>query len=63
MRGDGRVLGPILRDLGRAYRDAGDPERALAILNDALRSTREGGLRRELFELLTDTYRRVGTCP
>ncbi len=63
LRGDGRVLGPILRDLGRAYRDAGDPERALAILNDALRSTREGGLRRELFELLTDTYRRAGRLP
>jgi tetratricopeptide (TPR) repeat protein len=60
LRGDARVLGPLLRDLGRAYRDAGDATRAIAALEEGLRATRESGLRRELYELLTDTHRRAG---
>lgn len=63
LRGDARVLGPLLRDLGRAYRDAGDAPRAIAALEDALRATRESGLRAELYEVLTDTYRRAGRLP
>jgi len=60
LRGDTRVLGPLLRDLGRAYRDAGDATRAIAALEEGLRAAQESGLRRELYEVLTDTYRRAG---
>jgi tetratricopeptide (TPR) repeat protein len=63
MRGDVRALGPLFRDLGRAYRDAGDAARAITIVEDGLRVVRESGLRRELYELLVDTHRRDGRLP
>jgi tetratricopeptide (TPR) repeat protein len=63
MRGDVRALGPLFRDLGRAHRDAGDSARAITIVEEGLRVVREGGLCRELYELLVDVHRRAGRLP
>jgi tetratricopeptide (TPR) repeat protein len=63
LRGDVRALGPLFRDLGRAYRDAGEGARAITLLEEGLRVVRESGLRRELYELLVETHRRDGRLP
>lgn len=59
MRGDNRVLAPLLRDLGRAYLDAGDMEHAITVLNEGLRAAGpSAGVRSEIYEILVDAYRR-----
>jgi tetratricopeptide (TPR) repeat protein len=63
MRGDVRALGSLFRDLGRAYRDAGEGAHAITIFEEGLRVVRESGLRRELYELLVETHRRDGRLP
>lgn len=57
LAGDTRVMGPLWRDLGRAYRDAGDLPHAEAALDQALR-VGDSGVRAEAYELLADVYRR-----
>lgn len=59
--GDGRVAGPLLRDLGKALRDAGDLEGSERVLRQALRvSASSPSLRREIWEQLAETHRRGG---
>lgn len=62
LRGDARVVGPVLRDLGRAELGAGRIDEAIDALERALRVVgRASGVREEVLELLVDAHRRRGT--
>lgn len=64
LRGDNRVLGPVLRDLGQAQLDAGDSDEAIATLERALRlAGRSSGVRVEIYEVLVEAYRRGDRLP
>jgi len=61
LRGDPRVLGPILRDRAREQLESGDAEAAITSLHGLLRrSGARGGERAELLALLKRAYRRLG---
>ncbi len=64
MRGDNRVLAPILRELAQAQLDAGDSDAALESVQRALRlSARGSGIRREIYEVLVEAHRRTERLP
>jgi len=57
--GDNRVLGPALRDLGKAYAALGKRSEALKHLRRALSvSGAQAGVRREIFDIIVDVYRK-----
>ncbi|MCC6215639.1 MAG: HEAT repeat domain-containing protein [Polyangiaceae bacterium] len=62
--GDQRVVGPALRDLGRALTRAGRHDEAGATLRRALAiSGGESGVRREVLELLVEVHRAQSRLP
>jgi len=64
MRGDNRVLPPILKDLGQALLDAGETDEAVETLNRALRlAGRSSGVRREIYDVIVEAYRRSDRLP
>ncbi|MEM9194683.1 MAG: HEAT repeat domain-containing protein [Myxococcota bacterium] len=64
LRGDNRVLAPVLRELGMAQRDAGSLDDAIASLDRALRlSGPSAGVRAEIYDSLADVYRRADRLP
>ena len=64
LRGDNRVIGPVLRDLARAQLDAGQTEEAIATLDRALSKVgRTSGIRREIYDVMVDAYRRGERLP
>lgn len=59
LRGDNRVLAPVLRELGQAQLAAGEVAEAIATFQRALRvSGREAGVRAEIYDGLVEAYRR-----
>lgn len=59
LRGDRRVLAPVLRDMGAAQVAAGQVDEAIATYQRALQvAGRSAGIRREIYEALADAYRR-----
>ncbi|MDH5494064.1 MAG: tetratricopeptide repeat protein, partial [Myxococcales bacterium] len=64
LRGDNRVLAPVLRELGQAQLDAGEAEAALETLRRALRlAGRTSGVRAEIYDVLVEAYRRAERLP
>ncbi len=64
LRGDNRVLSPILREMGEAQLEAGDPNAAIDTLNRALHLTgRNAGVRVEIYDTLVEAYRRGDRLP
>lgn len=64
LRGDNRVIGPILRDLARAQLEAGQMEDAIATLDRALRVVgRQSGVRSEVYDVMVEVYRRADRLP
>ncbi len=64
LRGDNRVVAPVLRDLARAQLDAGRTDDAIATLERALRvAGPRSGIRRELYDVLVEAYRRADRLP
>lgn len=64
LRGDNRVIAPILRDLAQAQLEAGRGADAIATLERALRvSGPRSGIRRELYDVLVEAYRRADRLP
>ena len=64
LRGDNRVVGPVLRDLARAQLDGGHADDAIATLDRALRSLgRDSGVRREIYDVMVEAYRRSDRLP
>ncbi|MEO0326337.1 MAG: tetratricopeptide repeat protein, partial [Myxococcota bacterium] len=64
LRGDNRVLGPVLRELAEAQLAAGRTEDALATVDRGLRiSGRSTGVRAELLDVLTRVHRQAETLP
>ncbi len=64
LRGDNRVLAPVLRDMGQAQLEAGDAESAIATLDRALRvAGRSSGIRREIYDVIVEAYRRGERLP
>ncbi|MCC7536029.1 MAG: tetratricopeptide repeat protein, partial [Deltaproteobacteria bacterium] len=61
LRGDARVLAPILRDLGRAQLELGRDQEALETLRRALSSAgNAAGIRAEVYETIVEVHRRSG---
>ncbi len=61
LRGDNRVLAPVLRDMARAELEAGRVDAAIATLDRALALAGRGtGTAAEIFEVMVDAYRRAG---
>lgn len=59
LRGDNRVIAPVLRDMGLAQLEAGDVDGAIQTFNRALRvSGREAGVRAEIYDGMVEAYRR-----
>ncbi|MEZ4325939.1 MAG: HEAT repeat domain-containing protein [Polyangiales bacterium] len=59
LRGDNRVLAPVLRELGQAQLAAGQVDEAIATFQRALRvAGRESGVRAEIYDGMVDAYRR-----
>ncbi|MEM9070460.1 MAG: tetratricopeptide repeat protein, partial [Myxococcota bacterium] len=64
LRGDNRVIGPVLRDLAQAQLDAGQSDDAIETLNRALRvAGARSGVRREIYDVLALAYRRTDRLP
>lgn len=64
LRGDNRVLAPVLKELGQAQLDAGHTEDAVATLDRALTlAGRTSGIRREIYDVLVEAYRRSNRLP
>ncbi|MFI5305972.1 MAG: HEAT repeat domain-containing protein [Polyangiales bacterium] len=64
LRGDDRVLPPLLLELGRAELEASDGDAALAALDRGRKLAPAGsGVRHELEEATLDAYRRLGRLP
>ncbi len=64
LRGDNRVIGPVLRDLAKAQLEAGLTEEAIATLDRALSKVgRTSGIRREIYDVMVDAYRRGERLP
>jgi len=64
LRGDNRIIGPVLRDLARAQLDAGQTDEAIATLDQALSKVgRNSGVRREIYDVMVDAYRRGERLP
>ena len=64
LRGDNRVLGPVLRELADAQLAAGRTDDALATVDRALRvSGSRTGVRAELLEVLARAHRQAETLP
>jgi tetratricopeptide (TPR) repeat protein len=60
LRGDKRVLAPVLRDMGRAQLEAGHTEKAIETLDRALRLSRgRSGVRQEVYDIMVEAYRRA----
>jgi cellulose synthase operon protein C len=61
LRGDNRVLAPVLRDMARAQLEAGSVDEAIATLDRALRLAGRGtGTAAEIHEVMVEAYRRAG---
>lgn len=59
LRGDNRVLAPVLRELGQAQLGAGQVQEAIATFQRALRvAGRESGVRAEIYDGMVEAYRR-----
>ncbi len=64
LRGDNRVLGPVLRELGEAQLAAGDADAAIETLGRALSTAgRASGVRAEIYDTLLEAYRRTDRLP
>ena len=64
MRGDNRVLAPVLREMAQAQLEAGDKDDAIATIDRALRiAGRTSGVRRELYDVLVEVHRRADELP
>ncbi|RLB52591.1 MAG: hypothetical protein DRJ42_14390 [Deltaproteobacteria bacterium] len=64
LRGDNRVLPPILREMGEAQLAAGDPNAAIQTLERALRlAGPTSGVRVEIYDVLVEAYRRGDRLP
>ncbi|MBO6937071.1 MAG: HEAT repeat domain-containing protein [Deltaproteobacteria bacterium] len=64
LRGDNRVIGPVLRDLARAQLEAGQTTEAIETLDRALTKVgRTSGIRREIYDVMVDAYRRGERLP
>ncbi len=62
--GDNRVLGPALRDLGKAQAKLGRKDDAMKTLRHALRiSGSQSGIRREIYEIIVEIYRADDQLP
>jgi tetratricopeptide (TPR) repeat protein len=62
--GDNRVLGPALRDLGKAQAKVGNKDAAMKTLRRALRiSGAQSGIRREIYEIIVEIYRADDQLP
>ncbi len=61
LRGDNRVLSPVLRDMARAQLEAGRVDDAISTLRRALRLAGQGsGTAAEIYEVMGEAYRRSG---
>lgn len=61
LRGDRRVLPPVLRDMGRAQLEAGRVDAAIDTLERGLRLAPAGaGVRPEIYDVMIEAYRRAG---
>ena len=64
LRGDNRVLAPVLRELADAQLAAGQPDEALETVDRALRlAGSRTGVRAELLDVLTRAHRQAETLP
>ncbi|MBX3252176.1 MAG: tetratricopeptide repeat protein, partial [Myxococcales bacterium] len=64
LRGDNRVLPPVLRELAEVQLDAGRSDDAVATLGRALRLAGPGsGVRREILDVLAEAHRRADRLP
>jgi len=64
LRGDNRVLSPVLREMGQAQLEAGDPDAAIETLKRALRlAGQSAGVRVEIYDTLVEAYRRGDRLP
>ncbi|MAC26813.1 MAG: hypothetical protein CMH59_10095, partial [Myxococcales bacterium] len=64
LRGDNRVLGPVLKDLAQVQLDAGRADAAIETLDRALRVVgRSSGVRREIYDVLVEAFRRSDRLP
>lgn len=60
LRGDPRILPPLLVDLAKAQLGADDTDAAIATLQSARKTVGVSGLGREIEETLVEAYRRAG---
>ncbi len=64
LRGDNRVLPPILLELSRAQLETGAVEASIETLDRALRTAgRQAGIRAEIYEQMRTAYRRTDRLP
>lgn len=64
LRGDNRVLPPVLLELSRAQLERGDPEASIETLDRALRlAGRQAGIRAEIYDQLLTAHRRTDRLP
>ena len=64
LRGDNRVLPPVLREMAEAQLEAGRTDDAIATLDRALSlAGRAAGVRREIYDGLVEAYRRADRLP
>lgn len=64
LRGDNRVLPPVLLELSRAQLESGDAEPSIETLDRALRiAGRQAGIRAEIYDQMLIAYRRSDRLP
>lgn len=64
LRGDNRVLPPILLELSRAQLETGTADASIETLDRALRAAgRQAGIRAEIYEQMRTAYRRTDRLP
>jgi len=64
LRGDNRVLAPVLREMGQAQLDSGHTDEAIQTLDRALRlAGPQAGTRAEIYDTLVEAYRRADRLP
>ena len=64
LRGDNRVLPPVLLELSRAQLQTGEVESSIATLDRALRAAgRQAGIRAEIYEQMRAAYRQTDRLP
>lgn len=64
LRGDNRVVPPVLLELGRAHLGAGSVDASIEVLDRALRlSGQQAGVRAEILDVMVEAYRQGDRLP